>query len=278
MNTYIDTNQPVEAPRPRRVSTLGRTAAALALLAAAGGVITSIAPAAHAAPVFRVAYTDGDGVALRYAPTAKGRLSPRVVWADGTQVTIICQTWSGDVVGPRANHVFDQVAYPARSASTWIPDAYVAGTAAANNFTPGIARCGGTAPAPTPPSNAAAEKAIGWISARIGSTAYDGYCLAAVYQAYLSAGRNITAGLPYAQSHDTAYSYWTVAANRHPGDRNPPRGALVFFRSAAGAPGHVAISLGGGQMISTYDGRTLAIHTMAISSYDPSRYLGWVGI
>ncbi|MFR9802578.1 NlpC/P60 family protein [Pseudonocardia sp. RS010] len=116
------------------------------------------------------------------------------------------------------------------------------------------------------------------MSARLGSRQYDGLCLAAVYQAYLSAGRNITDGLPYGPAHDSAYIYWTVAANKHPGDRNPPRGALVFFRSAAGAPGHVAISLGNGEMISTYDGRTAGIHIMAISAYDPSRYLGWVGI
>lgn len=37
----------------------------------------------------------------------------------------------------------------------------------------------------------------------------------------------------------------------------------------------LAISLGGGRMISTYDRRTRGIHTMPISAYDPSRYLGW---
>jgi hypothetical protein len=252
---------------------LRRTAGALVLTACAGGLL---APAAEAGG-FAVAYTSGDGVALRSAPTANARLAPMVVWRDGTPVTIICQTWSADAVGPRANHVFDQIAYPARSAPTYVPDAYVSGTAAANQFTAGIPRCG--SPAPTSSSSSAAEeKAIAWMNARLGSTQYDGYCLAAVYQAYLAAGRNITAGLPYGPSHDSAYAYWTVAANRHPGDRNAPRGALVFFRSAAGAPGHVAISLGGGQMISTYDGRTGGVHVMPIAGYDPSRYLGWVGV
>ncbi|MGQ0480022.1 MAG: NlpC/P60 family protein [Pseudonocardia sp.] len=201
-----------------------------------------------------------------------------VVWRDGTPVRIICQTWSPDGVGPRGNHVFNRVAYPARPTPTYIPDAYVSGTAAANQFTAGIPRCGST-PTPAPPVAApAAEKAIGWMSSQMGSTRYDGLCLEAVYRAYRAAGRDITAGLPYGPSHDSAYSYWTVARGRHPGDRNPPRGALVFFRSAGGAPGHVAISLGRGQMISTFDGRTRGIHTMPISAYDPSRYLGWVGI
>lgn len=257
-----------------------RVIAAFVLTAAATGAVSANAPTAEAAG-YSVAYTGGDGVALRSTPTANGRLSPMVVWRDGTPLQIICQTWSPDGVGPRSNHIFNQVAYSARSAPTYVPDAYVAGTAAANQFTPGIPRCGNT-PAPAPPAapatNRTAEAAIGWMNARSGSTQYDGYCLAAVYQAYLAAGRNITAGLPFGPSHDTAYSYWTVAANRHAGDRNPPRGALVFFRSAAGAPGHVALSLGGGQMISTYDGRTRGIHVMAISSYDPSRYLGWVAV
>lgn len=259
----------------RRLTTTLLAATATACLATGFAGVIGDSPAE--AGGFAVAYTDGDGVSLRSAPAANARLSPMVVWRDGTPVTILCQAWSADAVGPRGNHVFDRVAYPARAEATWIPDAYVSGTAAANQFTAGIPRCDDPpAPAPAPTASAAAEQAIAWMSARAGSRQYDGLCLAAVYQAYLAGGRNITAGLPYGPSHDSAYTYWTVATDKHPGDRNPPRGALVFFRSAAGAPGHVALSLGGGQMISTYDGRTAGIHTMAISSYDPSRYLGWV--
>jgi len=254
---------------------LAATTVAVLATGAAGAVGDSPAEAAG----FAIAYTNGDGVALRSAPAANARLSPMVIWRDGTQVTIVCQAWSNDAVGPRGNHIFNRVAYPARSEATWIPDAYVSGTAAANQFTAGIPRCDAApAPAVAPATSAAAEKAIAWMATRSGSRQYDGLCLAAVYQAYLAAGKNITAGLPYGPSHDSAYSFWTVAGNKHPGDRNAPRGALVFFRSAVGAPGHVAISLGNGQMISTYDGRTAGIHTMAINSYDPSRYLGWVGV
>ena len=251
-----------------------RRAAAGALATTAAAAAFGLAPAAQAGG-YTVAYTGGDGVALRSAPAAAAKLSPLVYWRDGTPVTIVCQAWSADAVGPRANHVFDRIAYPARAGATWIPDAYVAGTAAANTFTPGIPRC--DAPAAPAPADTAADRAISWMSARSGSRQYDGLCLAAVHQAYRAAGRDITAGLPYGPAHDTAWSYWSVARDRHPGDRNPPRGALVFFRSASGAPGHVAISLGGGSMISTYDGRTAGIHTMPISSYDPSRYLGWAG-
>ncbi len=235
-----------------------RGVAAVLTTAAACGALVTLAPTAEAAG-YAVAYTGGD------------------VWADGRPVTIVCQTWSADGVGPRANHVFDRVAYPARSEPTWIPDAYVAGTAAANQFTPGIARCGDPAPTPAPPTTggAVSEQAIHWMATQLGSRRYDELCLEAVYRAYLSGGRDITAGLPYGPSHDSAFSYWSVSRDRHPGDRAAPRGALVFFRSAAGGPGHVALSLGGGNMISTWDGRTPGIHIMAISAYDPARYLGW---
>jgi hypothetical protein len=261
------------------VTRTGRTlrgiAATLLGTAAACGSLAVLAPTADAA-AFAVAYTDGDGVALRSAPLVSARLSPMVVWRDGTPVTIVCQTWSPTGAGPRDNHIYDRVAYSGRSEPTWIPDAYVSGTAAANQFTPGIARCdAGPAPTPPPAPAAGAEQAIRWMAGQLGSRRYDGLCLEAVYRAYLAAGRDITAGLPYGPAHDSAYTFWSVARDRHPGDRNAPRGALVFFRSAAGAPGHVAISLGGGNMISTWDGRTPGIHIMAIAAYDPSRYLGW---
>jgi hypothetical protein len=61
-----------------------------------------------------------------------------------------------------------------------------------------------------------------------------------------------------------AYGYPTTADNwaihqwnnapakyRHPGDRNPPAGALLFWDVRPGHPGHVAISLGGGIVAST---------------------------
>jgi len=263
-------------------SPLLRAGAAAAVTAAAAGAAIALAPAAGAAvslvpagSPYTVAYTDGDGVALRWAAAATARLSPAVVWRDGTPVTIVCQDWSPDTVGPRANHVFDRVGYPARSAPTWIPDAYVSGTAAANRFTPGIPRCGTSVAAPVP-TRSVADRAIAWMSAQTGSTRFDRYCLAAVHQAYLSAGRDITAGLPFAAAHGSAATYWSVARDRHPGDHNAPRGALVFFAaSRPGGDGHVAIALGDGRMITTWDGRTAGIHVMPIAAYDQRLYLGW---
>ena len=130
---------------------------------------------------------------------------------------------------------------------------------------------------PAPPTSTA-QKAINWAKSKVGQTGWDGLCLNFVYQAYLSgAGVNITAGLPYGPSHNTAYTYWTVAPNHHT-DRNPPAGALVFWRGASSptGAGHVGLSLGGGTIISSYDGRTHGIHTFNINSYQQNLYLGWV--
>lgn len=268
------TNTTASTPVPIRRRAVGLLVAALAATTTAG--LAGGTPA-EAATGYSIGGTGGDGVALRSAPAANARITPLIVLRDGTPISIVCQAWSGDAVGPRANHVFNRISYPGR-AEAWVPDAYVAGTAPANQFTPGLPRCG-SAPAGNPTASPAAERAISWMRARLGSRALDGQCLAAVYQAYLAGGRDITAGLPWAASHGSAYSYWTVARNKHVGDRNAPRGALVFFRSGGGAaPGHVAISLGGGQMITTYDGRTPGIHIMPVSGYDPSRYLGWAGV
>ena len=114
------------------------------------------------------------------------------------------------------------------------------------------------------------------MSAKLGYLGLDQLSLSAVSQAYMNAGIDIAAGLSTLASHDSAFSFWRVAGDRrHVGERNPPRGALLFFRSAAGAPGHVAIALNSTYMLTTADGRSAGIHVAKISSYYPSRYLGW---
>lgn len=96
-----------------------------------------------------VAYTGGDGVALRYAPTATGKIQPLIVWGDGHAAPVICQAWSSDgsAVGPNVNRIFDKVAFAGYAGDTWIPDAYVMGTAPyANQFAPNVPRCGAPPP------------------------------------------------------------------------------------------------------------------------------------
>jgi len=89
------------------------------------------------------------------------------------------------------------------------------------------------------------------------------------------------AGLAYGRSasgFDTALVHWNTTPERFKHyDRNPPRGALVFFRSQSGM-GHVTVSTGGETVISTdypnYGnlGRT---SISWIESHWGAPYLGW---
>ena len=123
---------------------------------------------------------------------------------------------------------------------------------------------------------AGAKGAIAWMSARVGSRSLNGASFTAVYRAYLSAGVDITAGLPDQPANNSPDSFWAAAGDRrHPKDRSPPRGALLFFRSTASQPGHVGIATDSTHMISTSDRPTAGIHVERTWTYHPGRYLGW---
>lgn len=77
--------------------------------------------------------------------------------------------------------------------------------------------------------------------------------------------------------YNTASSHWAAipAGDKHPGDNNPPAGALVFW---GGGAGHVAISTGGGNVISTDYPRSGMVSKTSISSITNGwgkSYLGW---
>jgi hypothetical protein len=107
---------------------------------------------------------------------------------------------------------------------------------------------------------------------------YAYYCLAFVVDAYQN-GQNwrLTGGPTGPNS--AAYQWWysRSAADQHPHDTNPPRGALVFWDRwvASDGSGHVAISLGNGYAISTEFGGNPYVHVIHIADY-PYQYLGWV--
>jgi len=75
----------------------------------------------------------------------------------------------------------------------------------------------------------------------------------------------------------TAASHWAAipTGSKHPGDPNPPAGALVFW---GGGSGHVALSTGGGNIVSTdypRSGMVSATTISAISNGWGKSYLGW---
>ncbi|KAG0197126.1 hypothetical protein BGX28_009368, partial [Mortierella sp. GBA30] len=81
-----------------------------------------------------------------------------------------------------------------------------------------------------------------------------------------------------ASGYNTAYLHWQAvpAKYKHAGDRNAPAGALVFWQG--GSAGHVAISTGGSNIISTdINGKgTLTRSTIGtVESKWGYKYLGW---
>ncbi len=75
----------------------------------------------------------------------------------------------------------------------------------------------------------------------------------------------------------TAASHWAgiPPEDKHPGDANPPAGALVFW---GGNAGHVALSVGNGQVVSTDYPRSGITSLTTIDSITNSwgkSYLGW---
>ena len=248
-----------------------RIMALLLVLGLAGGVLTIdtvTGTPAHAA-TYTVAYTGGDGVAVRSQPTAASKI-PGTVLRDGTGLTVICQqfTSDGSAVGPRANRVMNKIALaPLPGGTGWVPDAYVSGTAASNTFTPSIARCPAGAP-----TDAAAEKAIAYASKYLGTGSYNGWCLQFMYDSYLAGGKNI--GSSY-----SADSYARANQARLRTDGIPPRGALVFwYRDSYNPYGHVVLSTGSGMAITSAERSWSIVRTMKIADRTaaPKPYAGWL--
>jgi hypothetical protein len=77
---------------------------------------------------------------------------------------------------------------------------------------------------------------------------WGGYGVVGHCEGYMTRAYGWPGGYPSARAH------WYAPGARTPGMSPPPRGALVFW--STGAYGHVAMSLGGGMVVSTdFDGR-----------------------
>ncbi len=119
------------------------------------------------------------------------------------------------------------------------------------------------------------QAAVSWATAHLGQwtmsdgTYWSGYCEVFAEQAESS------------QRHfGSAYLDYLAEANAgrvHPNDANPPPGALVFYGPGADGNGHVAVSIGNGQVIGTYG---TARNVAPVQQYPVNRitdppYLGW---
>jgi hypothetical protein len=202
------------------------------------------------------------------------------------------------------------------SGSGWINEHFINDGAAINQPSPGVAPCASTpeslqpasnpqpvavSPQPTtvnpqsgsvPPGPAAGGNptaaetgAMTWAStmANQHNRTYNGLCLSFVFRAYQVAGVNLRPEVSVPIGSDTyPLDIWGHLKGRT-GAGTPPAGALVFFEPKTGSASyrrdysHVALSLGGGRLVSTADGVNESYtHYETTAQHDSySRYLGW---
>lgn len=75
-----------------------------------------------------------------------------------------------------------------------------------------------------------------------------------------------------------ASTAWRNTNDRHPGDRNPPRGAMVYWTGGSQGYGHIAPSLGGGKVRSTDAGGKGRVATVDLGWVESAwglPYAGW---
>lgn len=241
----------------------GTVRAAVALSLAAGAVFgVATAEPAQAALSVSVINTDGQGVASRHAP----RLDARNGYGApaGARVTTRCWTW-GDAVGPNTNRLWWLIDYAGRT--FYVADRYLSTPNVANRPPAGETQCGVSAPVSSREARAVdfARSQLGVRSTSLTPDGmWSGWCELFVERAYGTSGR-----YPSAQANFNAQR----AAGRVRTDTNPPAGALVFY--AWGSYGHVGVSLGGGQVISTQGFSTpLPVRQHTVTGIN-LQYLGW---
>jgi hypothetical protein len=84
------------------------------------------------------------------------------------------------------------------------------------------------------------------------------------------------AGIP--ARYSDASTAWFNTNHRFPGDRNPPRGSMVYWTGGSSGHGHIAVSLGKGKIRSTDAGGRGRVATVDLGWVERNwgqRYVGW---
>jgi len=79
-------------------------------------------------------------------------------------------------------------------------------------------------------------------------------------------------------AYPDAATAWRNTNDRHPGNRNPPRGAMAYWTGGSSGYGHIAVSLGGGRVRSTDAGGRGKVATVDLSWPEQAwglPYAGW---
>ncbi|MEU8633910.1 hypothetical protein AB0C38_17185 [Amycolatopsis sp. NPDC048633] len=239
---------------------IGKRAAGVAGIAAA----IVLAGATPALAATGTVHTDS-GIALTVRATPSTSGSPVGTVADGTAVTISCQTNGSTVDGKYGtSDIWDKVG------DGYISDAYVY-TGSDGRVAPDCAGSTLTCTTAGTGDPKTCAQAVAYAKTRIHTNdldSYEGWCDRINAQNY---------GWT-ASGSETAYIHWTQipASFKHPGDTQVPAGGLAFFKSSGA--GHTMISIGGGKFLSndingygSYTETTIA----QIKSKWGQTYLGW---
>lgn len=78
--------------------------------------------------------------------------------------------------------------------------------------------------------------------------------------------------------YNDAADAWRATNDRHPGDRNPPRGSMVYWTGGSNGYGHIAVSRGDGTVRSTDAGGAGKVATVSLGWVENNwglPYAGW---
>ncbi|HEX6497630.1 MAG TPA: hypothetical protein VF054_01210 [Micromonosporaceae bacterium] len=173
--------------------------------------------------------------------------------ADGASVSILCQTSGSSVTGTYGtSNVWDMI-----GRGGFVSDAYV--YTGSDGYVAHACTYANNPPRANPRGK---DGAISYEFARLGSTAYEGWCMKFQAQAY---------GWSYSGwSTAEVGGDWMVNHGYMHTSGIPPRGALVWYHNSSGT-GHVVVSLGEGKIIGTSVGGAVGV-----ANYDyRTGYRGW---
>ena len=169
----------------------------------------------------------------------------------GATITITCTTSGSSMTGPYgATTLWNYITYG--SLKGYVTDAYVyTGTSAAT-----AGKC-----VSAPASTTKAQRVANYAKAQVGATGWNGWCEKWVEQAWGTTGR-----------YGSAIAHYNAVRGQVTKTGTPPAGAGAFYAAAPinGYYGHVMISLGNGQYVTTAPKISIVGQ-----SWPGATYLGW---
>lgn len=187
-------------------------------------------------------------VVIRTGPTTSYQVIGSIPYR--TSVTITCTTRGQSMTGPYgATTLWDKVSYNGKVG--YVTDAYIY-TGSASAVAPACS---------TSPTSTKGQRVASYAKSMVGRTGWNGWCEKWVEHVWGTTGR-----------YPSAIAHYNAVRAQVRTTGTPPAGAVAFYAAASinGYYGHVMISLGNGQYVTTAS--TIRVVNQA---WPGARYLGW---